>query len=104
VRLRGEPVFVDQSAEQVLAADAVEGDQLDPRLLGFRRERTERGPLVKCAVWPVLVAATMAGLMRWAPRETLGKLFRKYHGHAPPLTVIQGGLSGTAVAAPEETS
>jgi hypothetical protein len=55
VRLRREPVFVDQPAEQVAAADVVEVDLLADRVLAWRRQGMERWPLAECAVRPVLV-------------------------------------------------
>jgi hypothetical protein len=39
-------------------------------------------------------AATMAGLIRWAPQDLLRRVFNDRYGDQPPLTVIQGGLSG----------
>jgi hypothetical protein len=51
VRPRREPVFVDQPAEQVAAADAVEVDHLADRL-ACRRHRAERWPLPEGAVRP----------------------------------------------------
>jgi hypothetical protein len=53
--LRGEPVFVDQPAEQVSAADAIEFGHLADRRLVARRRRAQRRLLVERAVRAVLV-------------------------------------------------
>ena len=37
-------------------------------------------------------AATMAGLVRWAPAETLSKVFNEVYDMQPPLTLIRGGI------------
>jgi hypothetical protein len=55
VRYATKWVFVDQPAEQVAAADAIEIDHLADRLLACRRRRVERWPLVERAVRPMLV-------------------------------------------------
>ncbi len=55
MRLRREPVLVDQPAEQVAAPDVVEVDHLADRVLAWRRQGMERWPLAECAVRPVLV-------------------------------------------------
>jgi hypothetical protein len=46
---------VDPPAEQPVAADVVEVDQLASRLVALRRERAERWPLVECAVGSMLL-------------------------------------------------
>jgi hypothetical protein len=72
VRLRREPIFVDQPAEQVAAADVVEVDHLADRVLAWRRQGMERWPLAKCAVRPVLVVmrdVRREGALEVAPAE-----------------------------------
>jgi hypothetical protein len=49
--LRGQPVFVDQFAEQVAAADPVDTDHVAAGLV-CRRGYAEWCPLLECAVWP----------------------------------------------------
>jgi hypothetical protein len=58
--LRGELVFVDQPAEQVEAADAIEGDHVGDWVLVARR-LAERRSLRQCAVRSVLVGARAFG-------------------------------------------
>ena len=57
----GELVFVDQSAEQVTAADAIEIDHVGHRALITGWRPVERWPLGECAVRPVLVVVERVG-------------------------------------------
>jgi hypothetical protein len=55
-RLRGELVLVDQPAEQVAAAEAIEVDHLRQWLV-----RAERRPLAECSVRPMFVEVPDVG-------------------------------------------
>lgn len=54
-QLRGELVFVDESAEAFVATDTVERDGFVRGSIGSWRRPGERRPLLERAVWPVLV-------------------------------------------------
>jgi hypothetical protein len=61
MRLRGEFVFADQPAEQVMATDAIGFDHVGRCLLVTRRQLAERWPLPERAVRSVLVVMPDVG-------------------------------------------
>jgi hypothetical protein len=90
MRLCGELVFVDQPAEEVTAADAVELDHVGGRLIVARRQLAERWPLLERAVRPVLVCDAACSWLGGS-REALQ---RRYRG----AVVVPAAAAGSGAA------